>query len=159
MLLLFKNLVFTLLVPGTVGVVIPLTTFSHNDITPMSIGLGALLLVFGTSVYLWCLWDFGTTGRGTPAPIDAPKQLVVRGLYRYSRNPMYTGVLAVILGFSVLFRSTTIAIYGVCVAAAFSLIVLFYEEPHLKRIFGSSYETYCSEVSRWIPIRKPRTVA
>jgi protein-S-isoprenylcysteine O-methyltransferase Ste14 len=131
--------------------------FSHSEITPsVTTIVGSLLLVLGASTYLWCLWDFGTVGRGTPAPIDPPKQLVARGLYKYSRNPMYVGVLTVILGFAVLFRSGPIALYSACVATAFCLFVVFYEEPHLKRVFGSGYEEYCSRVPRWLSLRKQR---
>lgn len=155
MSLILKNLLFTLLVPGTVAVFIPLVAFSHNDMTPsLTSFFGVILLVLGVLIYMWCLWDFGTVGRGTPAPIDPPKELVARGLYKYSRNPMYVGVLTVVIGFAVLFRSGSIFLYSACVATAFWLFVVFHEEPHLKRVFGSSYEDYCSRVPRWISMRK-----
>lgn len=90
-------------------------------------------------------------GRGTPAPIDAPKRLVVRGLYRYTRNPMYLGVLTVILGWAFLFPIGTLVIYGLVVAAGFHLFVMYCEEPHLKRTFGRDYEVYSIRVGRWLP--------
>ena len=154
MLLLLKNLLFTILVPGTVAVLVPLRFFSHADleVSVRSFSAGMLLLL-GASIYACCLWDFAITGRGTPAPIDSPKTLVVRGLYRYTRNPMYVGVLTVIGGWALLFGSTELAIYGLCVAAVFHLFVLLYEEPHLRDVFGASYERYCYEVSRWLPFR------
>ena len=155
MLLFLKNLCFTVIVPGTVAVFVPLSAFSHSKFFFSGLALtGAFLLLVGGLIYLWCVWDFGAAGRGTPAPIDPPKRLVVRGLYAYGRNPMYVGVLSVIFGWALLFGSSPIAIYGACVATGFHLIVLLYEEPHLRSVFGSSYEQYCTEVNRWLPYRK-----
>jgi protein-S-isoprenylcysteine O-methyltransferase Ste14 len=154
MLLFLKNLCFTLLVPGTVAVIIPLYAFSRPELVFSGLALtGAFLLLVGGVIYLWCLWDFASTGRGTPAPIDPPKTLVVRGLYAHSRNPMYVGVVSAIFGWALLFGSSPIAIYGGCVAAGFHLRVRWYEEPHLRNAFGSSYEQYCRDVSRWLPFR------
>ena len=143
MQLLFKNLLFTVLIPGTVAVYVPVFLFPHAPV-PVSAGTfpAVLLLLMGASIYFRCLRDFASFGRGTPAPIDPPKYLVVRGLYRYSRNPMYLGVLAILFGWSLLFHSLALAIYGVAVAAGFHLFVVLYEEPHLKRVFGSSYAQY-----------------
>ncbi|MGH8641307.1 MAG: methyltransferase family protein, partial [Burkholderiales bacterium] len=104
---------------------------------------------------LWCIWDFASFGRGTPAPIDLPRHLVARGFYRYSRNPMYIGVLSVVFGWSLLFQSGPIALYGLVLAAGFHLFVVLYEEPHLRRAFGSSYEQYCARVGRWLSFRRP----
>ena len=154
MLLFLKNLLFTIVVPGTVAVYVPVFVFSHN---PAQLSLftlsSGLLLAIGAAIYLWCLWDFASAGRGTPAPIDPPKNLVVRGLYRYTRNPMYVGVVTAILGWALLFGSLPIAIYGLSAAAFFHLFVVLHEEPHLRRVFGASYEEYCLQVSRWLPIR------
>jgi protein-S-isoprenylcysteine O-methyltransferase Ste14 len=149
--LLIKNIAFTVLVPGTVAVVVPVVVIRHGAAQPSLASVPAfVMLVIGGAVYAWCVWDFAVAGRGTPAPIDPPSTLVVRGLYRYSRNPMYVGVLSVIAGWATLFQSTSIAIYGACVAAAFHLFVLAYEEPHLRRVFGAAYVQYCSQVSRWV---------
>ena len=108
-------------------------------------------LVAGTSTYLWCLWDFATFGRGTPAPIDAPKRLVVRGLYRYVRNPMYIGVLLVVIGWALYFASSVLLGYTAAIGLAFHLFVALYEEPALRKAFGAEYERYSSEVNRWVP--------
>ena len=154
MLLFLKNLLFTIVVPGTVAVYVPVFVFSHGPAQrPVYTLAGGVLLAVGGAVYLWCLWDFASTGRATPAPIDPPKHLVVRGLYRYTRNPMYVGVVGMIFGWALSFRALPIAIYGLSVAAFFHLFVVFYEEPHLRRAFGSSYEEYCLRVSRWLPFR------
>ena len=93
--LFLKNVLFTVLVPGTVAVYLPLRMAKSSTPTLWSMLSGLPALATGVAMYAWCLWDFATFGRGTPAPMDAPKRLVVRGLYRYTRNPMYVGVLAV----------------------------------------------------------------
>lgn len=155
MLLFVKNLLFTVLVPGTVAVYVPVYIFDHP---PPDFSASALLagvaLITGVLIYAWCLWDFATFGGGTPAPIDPPKSLVIRGLYKYTRNPMYVGIICVIGGWALLFRSTTLMIYGGCMAICFHLFVRVYEEPHLRKLFGPSYERYCSRVRRWLPIPK-----
>ena len=152
MVLVLKNLLFTVLLPGTVAGYLPwLVTrgesFSRGAGTPLAL----LLFAAGGSIYFWCLWDFASFGGGTPAPIDAPKRLVVRGLYHYTRNPMYVGVLTVILGWAVLFQAPRLLIYGACVGTCFQLFVVYYEEPHLSRTFGESYQEYLARVGRWLP--------
>ena len=155
MVLFLKNLLFTVLVPGTVAVLLPWRLASASlasrppTVTDWLPAAPAFLA--GASIYFWCLWDFGRTGRGTPAPIDPPKTLVVRGLYRYVRNPMYVGVLLVIAGWALLVRARDLAFYGASVATAFHLFVVFVEEPMLRRQFGASYDAYCQQVSRWWP--------
>ena len=152
MVLFLKNLLFTLLLPGTVAVYLPLLIVRPGTMKG-ALGTTVALFLFavGGSIYAWCVWDFATFGRGTPAPIDAPKKLVVRGLYRYSRNPMYVGVLTVILGWTVLFGSGWLALYLAVVATVFHLFILLYEEPHLRKLFGGQYEEYCTQVGRWLP--------
>ena len=155
MLLFLKNLLFTVLVPGTVAVYVPLRLAAGGWVSPQRWGVAqyaALLpLACGCAVYFWCLWDFAAFGRGTPAPVDAPRRLVVRGLYRYVRNPMYVGVLLVIAGWALLFGSPRVLGYGAVVALFFHLFVLAVEEPTLRGKFGRSYEQYCREVGRWVP--------
>lgn len=152
MILLIKNLFFTLLVPCTVAVAVPLMmTRPAGLLFEWAILPGLVVLVLGVAIYAWCVWDFATFGRGTPAPIDAPKRLVVRGLYRYTRNPMYLGVLTTILGWALLFADVGVLIYGICVAAGFHLFVLLYEEPRLEQLFGAEYTHYRTRVNRWMP--------
>ncbi len=91
-------------------------------------------MALGAAIYFWCAWDFATAGQGTPAPIDPPKHLVVRGLYRFVRNPMYAGVLLLLAGESLAFQSLRILAYAAIVFAVVNLFVIFYEEPALKRI-------------------------
>jgi protein-S-isoprenylcysteine O-methyltransferase Ste14 len=152
MALLLKNLLFTLLVPGTVGVVVPLML--ARDRPPATgpeffVALG--LLATGGATYAWTVWDFASLGRGTPAPIDAPIRLVVRGLYRYTRNPMYVGVLTVLLGWVVLYQAPVLLVYAIGVAICFHLFVVLYEEPHLAQVFEAEYSNYCASVGRWLP--------
>ena len=100
---------------------------------------------------IWCFWDFLAKGKGTPAPIDPPRELVVSGLYKYVRNPMYVGVLLVIIGHFLWFGFWALLIYAMFVFLAFGSFVIFYEEPNLKRRFGAAYEEYLRRVPRWIP--------
>jgi protein-S-isoprenylcysteine O-methyltransferase Ste14 len=152
MRLLLKNLLFTVVVPGTVAVYVPrLLVESRTLAAGPALVLAWPLLVAGAAIYGWCVWDFAAFGRGTPAPIDAPKRLVVRGLYRYSRNPMYVGVLAVILGQAFLFGAPRLGSYAVVVGGCFHLFVVLYEEPHLARVFGAEYAAYRARVPRWLP--------
>jgi protein-S-isoprenylcysteine O-methyltransferase Ste14 len=153
---LAKTLLFTVLVPATVTVYVPrriLLSRSQEDVLP--IGplryVGAALLAAGAAVYLWCAWDFATAGGGTPAPIDPPKSLVVRGLYRYVRNPMYIGILLLLAGEAMLFQSRSLLGYTGLVFLFFFLFVVAYEEPALRSKFGRDYERYCDRVPRWIP--------
>jgi len=148
---LVKTVIFTILVPGSVAVYIPRAIASDASTPTLYSSIGFLPIALGVAIYLWCAWDFATAGQGTPAPIDAPKHLVVRGLYRFVRNPMYAGVLLILLGESLAFRSTRILVYAAIVFTFFNLFVILYEEPALKRKFGSSYEGYLRTVPRWLP--------
>lgn len=153
-MIVLKNLLFTVLVPGTVAGLVPYWILSsagqwgRPELGLLPI-LGVLVLGGGLAIYLRCVFDFGSAG-GTPAPIDPPKQLVVRGLYRFSRNPMYLGVLSVIVGQALLFASGRLLLYAAVVFAMFHSFVVFYEEPALRRQFGESYERLCAGVPRWI---------
>ncbi len=152
MVLLLKNILFTFLVPATVAVYVPLLLAAQRPCgAGLRLAIALVLLSSGAAVYLWCLWDFATFGRGTPAPVDAPKRLVVRGLYRYTRNPMYLGVLTAILGWTLLFGAWELCIYAMGMGLCFHLFVVFYEEPHLRSAFGADYEAYCTRVGRWLP--------
>jgi protein-S-isoprenylcysteine O-methyltransferase Ste14 len=151
-MLLLKNLLFTLVVPGTRGVYVPLLLARGRPPAAGPVFLLALaLLALGGIIYAWCVWDFAVFGRGTPAPIDAPRKLVVRGLYHYTRNPIYLGVLTVLLGWAVMFRGTALLIYAFCVGICFHLFVILYEERSLGQQFGAEYHDYCEKVGRWLP--------
>jgi len=151
-----KTLLFTILVPGTVAVLIPGWLVGWDGLG-FAEGIGALRwvglapLLVGVWFYLRCAWDFVMAGQGTPAPIDAPKHLVVRGLYRLVRNPMYVGVLLCISGEALLFGSARLLIYAALLFLCFQTFITTYEEPTLRRLFGPSYEQYCAAVPRWLP--------
>ena len=115
--------------------------------------IAAVPSALGFAVALRCVWDFGRTGHGTPAPIAPPKKLVVVGPYRYVRNPMYLGFFTGWIGLWIVFgRANWIAIAVACaVVLGTALFVMLYEEPTLRKMFGADYEEYCRNVRRWIP--------
>ena len=147
-----KTLIFTVFAPGTVGVYIPYRLRGPGPHAISALGaFGLAPVAVGAAIYLWCAWDFATFGRGTPFPLDAPKQLVARRLYRFVRNPMYVGVLLAILGQALWFESAATLWYAMVAALCFHLFVVFYEEPTLRRKFGESYAQYAKAVPRWMP--------
>ena len=157
-MVLIKTIIFSSLVPGTVAILVPYWLLTSPSIQPpMELGriryFGALPVLIGVGIYFWCAWDFTFAGKGTPAPIDPPKELVVRGLYRYLRNPMYVGILSILLGEAVLFASWRLCIYTAAAFIFYFLIVVLYEEPTLRHKFGESYRQYCQSVPRWMPRR------
>jgi protein-S-isoprenylcysteine O-methyltransferase Ste14 len=121
--------------------------------------LGAVPSVLGFAVAIRCVWDFGWTGRGTPAPVAPPKRLVVVGFYRYVRNPMYVGFISGWAGLWIVFgRANRAAIVtAVVTVLAVVLFVALYEEPTLRKTFGAEYEEYCRNVPRWVPRLRPWT--
>jgi protein-S-isoprenylcysteine O-methyltransferase Ste14 len=115
--------------------------------------LFAVPSVLGFAVALRCVWDFGSTGRGTPAPFAPPQRLVVVGFYRYVRNPMYVGFAAGWIGLWIVFGRANLTVIATVAAVALGvhLFVIFYEEPTLRGKFGADYEDYCRNVRRWWP--------
>lgn len=111
-------------------------------------GLGALMLIDSFA-------RFALKGLGTPAPVFPTKHLVVDGLYRYVRNPMYVGVVLSVLGQALMLASPALLVYGVFLWLGFHLFVMGYEEPTLRESFGREYEEFCSNVRRWIPRLTP----
>jgi protein-S-isoprenylcysteine O-methyltransferase Ste14 len=141
------------LLPGTVAVVLPafLVRLTGSNVQPVTGILGAGLLAAGLALVAWTVTLFVKVGLGTLAPWDPTSRLVVRGPYRYVRNPMITGVGAILAGQALFFRSWAIAIE----LAAFVLVNAIYfpliEEPGLSRRFGAEYEEYRARVPRWLP--------
>ena len=119
--------------------------------------LAAIPSVLGFAIAIRCVWDFGWSGRGTPAPIAPPSRLVVVGFYRYVRNPMYVGFAVGWIGLWIVFgHASPVAIAWAAVAAlGVNLFVMFYEEPTLRKKFGADYEEYCRNVRRWWPRMSP----
>ena len=151
---LLKTLIFMVVAPATVTIYLPYMMLAGRTGTPQ-LGavryVGLLPIFVGVCCELWCAWDFAMKGRGTPAPFDPPKELVVRGLYRYVRNPMYVSVMLILGGEILLFASRTLLWYAAVVFVGFNLFVLLYEEPTLRHKFGAAYERYCASVPRWLP--------
>ncbi len=117
--------------------------------------VGGLLVAAGTLVLLDSFARFAIKGLGTPAPVFPTRYLVVTGLYRYVRNPMYIAVAAAIAGQGLILGNTRVLEYGALVWLAFHLFVVLYEEPILRNTFGPEYERFCSGVSRWLPRLRP----
>jgi protein-S-isoprenylcysteine O-methyltransferase Ste14 len=157
LLLLAESFAFTVLVPGTVTVWLPWILLDGAVTVPgrwAALQYAALPLIgAGVVVYGRCLRDFVVRGRGIPAPIDHPRRLVVRGLYRYVRNPMYLGVLCVLVGEAVFLASPVLAFYATAWLGIVHGVVMLYEEPALRRRFGAEYDRYTCSVRRWLPGR------
>jgi protein-S-isoprenylcysteine O-methyltransferase Ste14 len=149
--MLARAFVAFLAMPGVVAGLIPVLlvmgeAHRHNGFAP-----GFVLLAAGVVLLLWCVRDFYVAGKGTLAPWAPPQHLVVVGLYRHVRNPMYVAVLTVVLGWSVAFTSAWLALYAVVLALAFHVRVVWYEEPWLRRRYGDQWSGYAGAVPRWLP--------
>jgi protein-S-isoprenylcysteine O-methyltransferase Ste14 len=117
--------------------------------------LGATAATVGALLALWCIFTFVFVGRGTPAPFDPPRRLVVRGPYRFVRNPMYLGAGLALAGAAVIYHSLVLFGYLALLAVIVQGMVVWYEEPTLSRLFGADYQRYRREVHRWLP-QRPR---
>jgi protein-S-isoprenylcysteine O-methyltransferase Ste14 len=158
-MLWLRTAVFTILVPGTVLFLIPfsLVRLGIGPRFDLSFAryLGLVPLLAGVAAILWCFADFIRRGRGTPAPYDPPRELVIAGLYRYVRNPQYVGVLVAVVGETLLTGAAVLLAYTALLGVGYHLFVTLYEEPALSRLFGDAYGRYRAAVPRWIP-RRPR---
>jgi protein-S-isoprenylcysteine O-methyltransferase Ste14 len=153
---LVRAVTYATLFIGLLLVFLPARLLSWSGVTaPPAIGgpqvLGMVVAAAGAAVAVWCIFTFVVLGKGTPAPFDPPRRLVVRGPYRFVRNPMYLGAAAALLGAALFYRSAALAGY----AAGFLLVlhgfVVLYEEPTLRGAFGADYDRYCGRVRRWWP--------
>jgi protein-S-isoprenylcysteine O-methyltransferase Ste14 len=153
--LAFRSLLWALLLPCFVTGFVPWRFFGFGraraDVfNPVHL-LGLLCLGLGALLLAVCIFEFARSGRGTLSPVDPPRQLVVRGLYRYVRNPMYLSVTTILLGEVLLTWSPALAWYGAIWFFGANLFVIGYEEPTLRRRFGGTYEEYARRVPHWIP--------
>ena len=151
-----KSLLFLVLAPGMVAGYIPLVLLLQGSQieTGLLAWLALPLWLIGAVIVLWSFWNFLKQGRGTPAPIDPPKELVAVGFYRYTRNPMYVGVLSLIAGHFLWFGYWSLLLYALMIFLAFNTFVIYYEEPTLRKTFGTAYDEYCQRVPRWFSILK-----
>jgi protein-S-isoprenylcysteine O-methyltransferase Ste14 len=144
--------VFTFVVPAAGAVYLPWWILTSGGRAPHPVVWpAAAIIAAGVGLYLWCLWHFATTGRGTPGPWDPPRRFVAVGPYRFVRNPMYISAGLVIGGEALLYVSVALALYFVVFALVVHMFVLLYEEPTLLRLFGGEYGAYRRSVNRWIP--------
>jgi protein-S-isoprenylcysteine O-methyltransferase Ste14 len=112
---------------------------------------GILVAAAGGALALWCIGTFAVVGKGTPAPFDPPRRLVIRGPYRYVRNPMYLGAALALLGAAFFYRSLPLLGYAGVFLLVTHVFVVAYEEPTLGRLFGAEYRAYRTRVRRWLP--------
>ena len=119
--------------------------------------IGWIVVAIGAVIGLPCVWEFAWRGLGTPAPFDPPKKLVVSGPYRFVRNPMYVGMALVLIGEAIVFPHISIVMVAMIavLAVVVSAMVIGYEEPALRRMFGADYDEYCRNVRRWLPRLTP----
>ena len=149
-----RTAIFLVVLPGTLFFYLPLwlarSATSFAPLGPLGF-LGLPCLLVGSAALLWCMRDFVVRGRGTPAPIDPPRELVVRGLYRFVRNPMYVAGVVILLGHFLWSQAAILLAYTAVVFLVFHLFVVLYEEPALSRQFGEAYREYRARVPRWVP--------
>lgn len=156
MALFFRNLFFSVIHPGIVTGIVPYylgpnvwESISQKTLV-WSQYLGLLFLAFGFCTLIVCIIQLAVDGKGTLSPADPTKNLVIKGLYKYSRNPMYIGVVLMLMGESLIAQVLKLWIYSGCIFLGFHLFILLYEEPRLKRDFGVNYLKYRKAVKRWI---------
>jgi protein-S-isoprenylcysteine O-methyltransferase Ste14 len=147
--MLVRALIAFLVLPGIVAILIPLAWLWATEQTRLIDAIGLAPLALGFFALLWCVRDFYHSGRGTLAPWSPPARLVISGLYRYTRNPMYVAVVLMLVGWALSFRAPGLYVYAAGVAIAFHLRVILGEEPWLARTHGADWTAYSSRVPRW----------
>lgn len=154
-LLASRSLLWTILLPGFFAGYVPWRFFGLDrarvDVLRPTQLVGLLCIGLGAVLLAACIFEFARSGRGTLSPIDPPRHLVVRGLYRYVRNPMYLSVTTIVLGEVLFTRSAALGVYWAIWFLGANLFVMLYEEPTLRRRFGATYDEYARQVGRWIP--------
>ncbi len=154
------SMVFLLIAPGTAAGLVPWWISRWRVQAPL-LGfpvlriVGALLIIASIPVLLDSFGRFALQGLGTPAPVFPTRHLVVSGLYRHVRNPIYVAVESTIVGEGLFFGNLRLLEYGALVWLGFHLFVLAYEEPKLRATFGAEYEAFCAHVPRWLPRLRP----
>jgi len=153
---IYKSLLYLTIEAGLFALYIPLALLRSGPgiATGIFSFLAIPLWLIGSLIVLWCFWAFTFIGRGTPVPMEPPKELVVSGLYRYVRNPIYVGVLLIFLGHFLWFGYWALLIYTALSFIGVHFFIILYEEPTLKKKFGAAYEDYLKRVPRWIPRSK-----
>lgn len=153
--LLLSNLFFTMLQPGIVAGLIPVLIVKDELHKSFDVSFawvhytGTAFFITGLIILLHCIIRFAVKGRGTLSPVDPATRLVVSGLYRYTRNPMYVGVMMMLCGEAIFFKSNCLWFYSIIAFAAFNAFIILYEEPRLRKTFGQEYEAYLNSTGRW----------
>jgi protein-S-isoprenylcysteine O-methyltransferase Ste14 len=114
---------------------------------------GVVIGSAGALLALWCILTFAFAGRGIPFPLDASRQLVTGGPFRFVRNPIYIGATLALAGFAITYKSWSLMLYSGFFLLLMHGLIILYEEPALTRGFGEEYERYCQRVGRWLPVR------
>ena len=154
--ILVRALTYASIFVALVFIFLPARLLGRAGVAPRS-GIGALQIAgmcvagAGTALALWSVLAFAIVGRGTPAPFDPPRRLVVRGPYRFVRNPMYIGAGLALIGAAMFYRAVELLVYVAALWAITHVFILSYEEPSLGRLFGTDYDQYRLRVRRWLP--------
>lgn len=154
--LLLSNLIFTILQPGIVAGLLPalIVKDALNNIFTWRFEvhhfMAMAVFITGLIIMLICIVSFAVKGRGTLSPLDPARRLIISGLYRYSRNPMYVGVMLILWGEAIFFLSNYLWLYSFIIFGAFNAFIIFYEEPRLKKDFGAEYDKYFQSTRRWL---------
>lgn len=151
-----RALIYSTLFIGLVLIFLPARVLSSSGVlAPTAIGLwqraGMLVAAAGAALAVACIVTFALVGKGTPAPFDAPRRLVIQGPYRFVRNPMYIGAGLAMAGAALFYQSLALFGYIAVFFLVSHLFVALYEEPTLRRTFGNDYKAYCDKVGRWWP--------
>jgi len=161
MFVLVRAVTYAALFIGFVLVYLPARFLSWSGVVrPAAIGAqqvaGMIMVTIGTAIALWCVFTFVFIGKGTPAPFDPPRKLVICGPYSFVRNPMYIGAGMTLAGAALFYESLSVLIYTGLFFLITHLFVVLYEEPTLRGTFGTEYEAYFQRVSRWLPTRSKK---
>lgn len=156
MFVLIRTLTYSALFIGLLLIYLPARLLSWSGIVRPAINAtpqiaGIVVSALGATLALWCIFTFALIGRGTPAPFDPPRRLVIRGPYRFVRNPMYLGAGLALAGAALFYQSWPLLAYAVGFLLVMHIFVVWHEEPTLRRTFGQDYEAYCHQVRRWVP--------
>ena len=146
----WRALLAFLVLPGTVAFLVPLVVIRPGVNADSLRAAGLVPVAIGSVLLLLCVRDFYVSGKGTLAPWSPPRNLVVVGLYRFSRNPMYVAVIVILCGWALTFPSVTLWVYALTLAVVFHLRVVFGEEPWLARMHGEAWVRYKERVPRWL---------
>ena len=158
MFVLFRTIVYASLFIALILIYLPSEFLSWSGIvSPSKIEVqqiaGIIIGASGAMIALWCVFAFATIGKGTPAPFDPPRRLIIRGPYRFVRNPMYIGAVFALGSAALFYESLALLGYAGVFFLMTHIFVVLYEEPTLRRSFGDEYEAYCRKVRRWWPIK------